>query len=364
MEKNEIVILYGDKPEEMAYRIAEEAGLADLIGDRTKRIGLKPNLVVACPADEGATTHPEIARGLISYLQKNGFKNITIIEGSWVGASTMNAFPRCGYTALAKETGVRLIDTQTGSHRPHDCKGMQIEICDSAMAIDFLINLPVMKGHCQTLITCALKNNKGIMPNQEKRRFHTLGLHKPIAHLNTVARNDFILVDGICGDPDFEEGGNPVTANRMFAARDPVLCDAWVAVQMGYTVRDIPYIGMAEKLGVGSADLGKALVREISPPENTASVSAAKPSGKARRLAAHIDENNACSACYAALIFALSRMDEGEVRRLPRPVSVGQGFAGKTGRIGVGKCTAAFTATVRGCPPSGAAILEFLRGLL
>jgi hypothetical protein len=56
-------------------------------------------------------------------------------------------------------------------------------------------------------------------------------------------------------------------------------------------------------------------------------------------------------------------MNEGEVRSLSQPVSIGQGFAGKTGRIGVGKCTAAFTATVKGCPPSGAAILEFLRGL-
>lgn len=83
---------------------------------------------------------------------------------------------------------------------------MKLKVCDTALQAEFVINMPVLKGHCQTKITCALKNNKGVIPNSEKRRYHTMGLHKPIAHLNTVVRNDFILVDNICGDLDFEEG--------------------------------------------------------------------------------------------------------------------------------------------------------------
>ena len=38
-------------------------GLAELIGDRNKRIGLKSNLVVARDPSEGATTHSEILEG-------------------------------------------------------------------------------------------------------------------------------------------------------------------------------------------------------------------------------------------------------------------------------------------------------------
>ena len=72
MEKNEILIIYGNSPAEMAYKIAEAARLAELIGDKKKRIGLKPNLVVSRPASGGATTHPEIAEGLIKYLKKTG----------------------------------------------------------------------------------------------------------------------------------------------------------------------------------------------------------------------------------------------------------------------------------------------------
>jgi uncharacterized protein (DUF362 family) len=359
MEKNEIAVVYGDNPADMALKLAEAADLGALIGDRKKRIGLKPNLVVSRPADGGATTHPEIAAGLIAYLKKQGFNSIVILEGSWVGDSTADAFSVCGWRKLAQETGVELIDTQTDTAHAYDCKGMKIEICDSAMAVDFMINLPVMKGHCQTLLTCALKNNKGVIPDREKRRFHSLGLHEPIAHLNTVARNDFIVVDGICGDLDFEEGGNPVFAGRMFAARDPVLCDAWAAAQMGYKPAGIPYIGLAEKLKVGSGDPRSARVRELNRPGLSAAPP--KPAGKVRQLASYIEEDRACSACYAGLVFALSRMSRSDLGRLKTPVAIGQGYRGKKGGLGIGQCTSAFAASCPGCPPSGAKVLDFLR---
>ncbi|MDR2134941.1 MAG: DUF362 domain-containing protein [Treponema sp.] len=365
MEKNEILVIYGKDPAAMAIRLAEEAGLADLIGSREKRIGLKPNLVVSRPASEGATTHPEIAAGLVSYLKKNGFANLVILEGSWVGDRTADAFSVCGYRKLAGETGIELIDTQKDRARACGCKGMNIEICESALAVDFMINLPVMKGHCQTLLTCALKNNKGIIPDREKRRFHSLGLTRPIAHLNTVARNDFIVVDGICGDLDFEEGGNPVYAGRLFAARDPVLCDAWAAEQMGYTLQEIPYIGLAEKLGVGSADLSRASVRALDGAAGAEAAGAApRPQGKVRRLAEHIAGAEACSACYAALVYALSRMDQAELEGLGGKLSIGQGFRGKKGKLGIGRCCSGFSAHCPGCPPSGAGVLKFLRQCL
>ena len=55
---------------------------------------------------------------------------------------------------------------------------MKLNVCERAANIDFLINVPVLKGHCQTKITCALKNMKGLIPNTEKRHFHAMGLHE------------------------------------------------------------------------------------------------------------------------------------------------------------------------------------------
>ena len=361
MEKNDIYVIYGKDIAAMSIRLAEEANLAALIGDRCKRIGLKPNLVTAKPASSGATTHPEIAAGLIVYLKKNGFNNLAILEGSWTGGSTAQAFNVCGYRKLADETGIELIDTKRGKTKTCDCNGMKLEICESALSLDFMINLPVMKGHCQTRLTCALKNNKGLIPDREKSRYHTLGLTKPIAHLNTVARNDFIVVDGICGDPDFELGGNPLYRGLLFAARDPVLCDAWAASLMGYSLDVIPYIGLAEKLEIGSADIRSAKVRKLNNADIQLSAVSASV-GKVRQLAPYIAEDNACSVCYASLIFALSRMNLDQLDRLKEKICVGQGFQGKHGNLGIGQCCAGFKMFCSGCPPSGADVLHFLSG--
>jgi len=360
MQKNEINIIYGKDITAMTARLAEEANLADLIADRGKRIGLKPNLVAAKPASSGATTHPEIAAGLILYLKKNGFNNLAILEGSWTGCSTAQAFKICGYSKLADETGVQLIDTKRDKTKICDCEGMKLEICESALSIDFMINLPVLKGHCQTRLTCALKNNKGLIPDREKSRFHTLGLTKPIACLNTVLRNDFIIVDGICGDHDFELGGNPVYRGLLAAARDPVLCDAWAASIMGLSLDAVPYIKLAEKLKVGSADLRSAKIRELNSADAPSNAASTAAGDKVRRLARYIAEDDACSSCYASLIYALSNMNQGQLDRLKEKICVGQGFKGKQGNLGIGQCCAGFKKFCPGCPPSGADVLAFL----
>lgn len=359
MEKNEIIVMYGSDAKEMAKEILRAANIELLIGGRDKKIGLKPNLVVAKPASGGATTHPEILAGTIEYLQNRGFTSIAIIEGSWVGDRTKQAFKICGYDKLAEKYGVELIDTQQDGWHTYDCAGMKMDLCDSGMAVDFMINIPVIKGHCQTGMTCALKNCKGLITNAEKRRFHTQGLHRPIAHLNTVAKTDFILVDGICGDLDFEEGGNPVPMNRMLGVRDRVLCDAYVAELMGFEVDEVPYIRMAEKLGVGSADTSQAKVTELNRPVNdTGTVSGRK----VKQLERYAAPKDACSACYGSLIHALGRMSEsGELDTLEHKVCIGQGYKDKTGELGVGSCTRNFTRSLPGCPPRAKDIIEFLR---
>ena len=346
MEKNEILMIYGKKYKEMTKELLTAAKLAEQIGDKKKKIGLKPNLVVAKTPDSGATTHMEMIEGTIEYLQENGFKNIFITEGSWIGDRTQAAFSVCGYPNVARKYGVELVDNQRDSYKTYDCKGMKLDICDFPMSLDFLINMPVLKGHCQTTITCALKNNKG--------------LNKPIAHLATKVRNDFILVDNICGDLDFEEGGNPVTMNRILGFRDPVLCDAFVCETMGYSVDEVAYIGMAERLGVGCADTSKAKIVELN--EGCHATGKIRMTRRVQELAKYVEAEDACSACYGSLIYALDRLnDMGMLRRCKTKIAIGQGYKGKTGTIGVGQCTCGFEKSCKGCPPKAIDMVEFLK---
>ena len=94
--KNQIWKLYGRQYKEMTKELLFKTELADLIGDTKARVAIKPNLVVPSPAEFGGTTHPEVVAGIVEYLQENRFENITIVEGSWVGDRTSEAYKYCG----------------------------------------------------------------------------------------------------------------------------------------------------------------------------------------------------------------------------------------------------------------------------
>ena len=359
MNRNEIWRSYGTDYKEMTKRLLVQSGLEEMLPGKTAKIAVKPNLVTPAPAKFGGTTHPEVVAGIIEFLQERGYGNIVIAEGSWVGDKTAEAFDYCGYNSLAAEYGVELLDMQKQKGVSVDCGGMDMEICRCVKDWDFLINVPVLKGHCQTHITCALKNMKGLIPNTEKRRFHTMGLHKPIAHLNAGIHQDFIVIDHICGDLDFEEGGSPVVRNCVMTACDPVLVDAYVCSLLGYETGDVEYVGLADKLGIGSSDLTdlRLITCEGEPFEDL-------PEHRHLDVSYAVDEVDSCSACYGVLIPALDRLrEEGLLDRLPAHISIGQGHRGRTGKIGVGNCTAKFDFCIKGCPPKEEDIYTALREL-
>ena len=106
------------------------------------------------------------------------------------------------------------------------------------------------------------------------------------------------MVDNICGDLDFEDGGNPVVMNRILAGRDPVLIDAYVCHMMHYKVSDVPYVELAGKLGVGCPDIGKADIRICGEDAGEQ----LPRSRKVVELADAVEEVESCSACYGYLI--------------------------------------------------------------
>lgn len=359
MNKNEIYIKSGTQYKEMTKELLEACDLAVQIPDMDMQIGIKPNLVSPSEASWGATTHPEVVAGIIEYLQERGYHKIAMLEGSWVGDKTAEAYEVCGYRDLSEKYQVPFWDMQKEKGIARDCRGVQLNICKRVTDVDFLINVPVLKGHCQTKITCALKNMKGLIPNTEKRRFHAMGLHKPIAHLNAGIHQDFIVVDNICGDLDFEDGGNPVVMNRVMGACDPVLVDAYVCQMMHYAVEDVPYVKLAGELGVGCSDVSKADVQFLEDGADQVM----PVSRKVVELADAVEEVESCSACYGYLIPALEMLKkEGLFEKLDEKICIGQGYRGKTGVLGVGHCTCKFQNFVEGCPPLEGEIYEFLRG--
>lgn len=315
-----------------------------------KTVGIKPNLVNTTHPSNGATTHSEVVEGIIQYLQDFGITNIQVMESSAIGYDTKKAYKVCGYEEISKKYNVPLVDLKNVPTKTLNHNGLDIKIAKAALEVDFFINVPVLKAHCQTRLTCCMKNLKGCIPEAEMKRFHTLGLHKPIASLAALLPVHYCVVDSICGDLSFEEGGNPVEANRIIAGHDMLTVDAYCAELIGYNPDDVGYLKHAK----ASEKIGEIKILEVNPDQKPQRQQ--KSSRLSERYNSNIMEDCACSVCYASLIHALHRCNVSG-----KKVCIGQGFRGKTeDAIGIGSCTSAFKNHVKGCPPKAVDIIKKL----
>ena len=340
----------GNDAATLTRQILEAAAIEKNIG-KNDRIGLKPNLVVAKTYKSGATTNPVICKQIIEYLFEHDRRNVFIIESSWIGESTKKAFEVCGYSEIAKRYGIELVDVKRDKMVVCDYGGFSVEMSSRALEADYLINLPLIKGHCQTKMTCSLKNLKGLISDKEKKRFHTLGLTKPIAYLNKMINSDFIIADGTWTDPTFEEGGSPEALGIMIAGSDPVLLDTYAAQLLGIKPESIGYLKLAEELGIGSGDIKNAQIVQLGQGENIT----AQRDERIERVQELVEQDDACSACYANLVSAMIQTGAR------KNISIGQGFIGKSGVLGCGDCTSLFDRYVEGCPPSAQDIAATLK---
>ena len=349
--------IYGRDAHDMTLRLLEAADAISRV-PKGGSVALKPNLVIAGAPEDGATTHPGVLSGCIEYFRAHGVGDISVIEGSWVGDDTARAMRRAGYDAVCRKYAVPFHDLKKDKTRTVKTAVGNIDICCRALDAGLLVDLPVLKGHGQTIMTCALKNLKGCLPDREKRHFHAMGLQKPIAALAAALKPGLIVVDSICGDLDFEEGGTPVETNRMYLGTDAVQIDAYGRSLMGLAPDQVPYIELAEQYGAGRAAFSEADVISLNSPGDAPAYP--RPSGIVASLTRNVRQDQACSACFASLVRALHATGLGGGME----ICIGQGWRGRTfDGLGIGNCCRGAKDWVAGCPPTAEAVAQMLEDL-
>jgi uncharacterized protein (DUF362 family) len=277
-------------------------GLSRFVG-QNERIMLKPNI-----NGTDVITKPALLEAIIQMLLDYGIKSISIGESSFGNARITDAyFNRTGYTHLAETYRIPLINLNRSEARSITVKRPlvlnTINIAQDVFHIDKLINLPVMKVHYATGITCALKNLKGILQCGEKKHFHEVGLDKAIVDLNNTIKPNLTIVDGTsCMERMGPHGGDIVTLNLLLAGRHSWEVDCIGCQVMGYGIDEVRHLryylesnnitneqtGSIKVCGNTIEDVKhpfkKIHVERIIPPQWT------------------IHQTNACSACMNAFL--------------------------------------------------------------
>jgi uncharacterized protein (DUF362 family) len=363
-----VSVIYGIDVHDMVRRLVEQTGSLQSIR-QDDAVVLKPNLVASRQHWAGIDTDPRVVEGLVILLKEKGVGRITVCDGSGMGQSATRAFEYCGYTELAKRYGVQLLDLEKDRFvkRPVAVEGpfKSLEIAKTVAEADFLINVPVMKAHGETLVTCSLKNLKGTMPRSMKTSFHGVNLHLAIAQLNSILSPQLIVVDGLQGDLYSETGRDPVAMERIILGTNPVEVDSVVADMLGYAPSDIRHIAYSARAGIGTCDLSGIEVRALNRP--TVNERFAPQKHYSERFACSVTAEGACCTCLGNLIFALERLDERRLLSKNVHFFVGQNVSmprqreGKDVNIAVGRCatqSGGATVSIDQCPPSAGEILH------
>jgi uncharacterized protein (DUF362 family) len=356
----EVAVIYGNQVSRMVERLMEKTGALDRLRPDDS-VMIKPNLVASRQNWIGVDTDPRVIEGIVKSLRDRGVYRITVGDGSGMGNSATRAFEYCGYRDLADRYELRLIDLEKDEFvkRPVSMEGpfKNLEVARSVLDCDFFINVPVMKAHNETLVTCSLKNLKGTLPRSMKSAFHSANLHKAIAQLNSILLPHLIVVDGLQGDLHSETGHDPVVMERVILGRNPVEVDSVVADMLGYSPRDIRHIAYSADGGLGGCDLRKIRVHSLNRPSARRRFS--PPVHYTKRFPCSISAEGACCTCTGNLIFALERLKGQGILSERLSFLVGQNpkpSARKKGlTIAVGRCASkADNADLQidGCPPT------------
>ena len=230
-------------------------GLAKYV-KKNEKVLIKPNLCAIKTWDTGATTDPKLAEEIIIRL-KGITNDILIGESNHSTITAEYAFDALGYTELAKRHDVKLINLSEKSRLVEldNKEGFflkKIALHEELLAADMVINLPVMKTNEISLVTLALKNMFGVLPDREKARFHA-NIHGVIADINKFIKKTLVILDGrIAMEGDGPIDGEPVELDLLIFADDPVAADCIGAKIMGIEPVEVEHIGLSERSGVGT----------------------------------------------------------------------------------------------------------------
>lgn len=282
-------------------------GLRDIIRYGS-RVLVKPNLGVPALPESARVTDPRVLEAVILALCEAGAGEVIIGEASVVGFDTEEAFEVSGIREVAKRTGASLVDLKKQSFVkipvPNPLALNHIYLSSVAMEADVIINVPKLKTIAATPISVAMKNLKGLIPDQEKKRFHYTDLNACIVDLNKVARPALTVVDGIIAHEMYE----PKEINLLIAGRDPVAVDTVSCLIIECNPAKVQYLAEAARLGLGIGTVEKIKVFGERIEDVSVPVETAPDSGSA--FAAHfpeviIEDGYACSGCSGSLFMAL-----------------------------------------------------------
>ncbi|NIO06355.1 MAG: DUF362 domain-containing protein [Proteobacteria bacterium] len=394
-----VAIVSYEKPLSSVRKAVDLAhGLDNL--PRRARVFIKPNVVFwrgvypGVLPKWGVITTSRVVEDVVVLLNERGVNEIIIGEGPVFypkdEEAPTRAFESLGYDVLKKRYGVQYIDVFQRPFETVDLgEGVTLNFNNDFLSSDFVVNIPVLKTHAQTVVSLGIKNLKGMIDMQSRKKCHSVNpeknLNYMIAKLPDRLPPSLTILDGIYtneGGPGFD--GRIRRSNILVASPDLLSADMVGAKILGYDPAEVPHLLYAAKHQDRPIDLsdvkvvGRKLEDVVCPHKYVAPYNeeGTLPKELEKRgikgLSYRQCDLTLCTSCFGLNMIiptAIARAWKGapwnEVEILTGKVMLPS--AGKKKTILIGKCIYQANRdnpdiqemiAVKGCPPSAKAIVK------
>ena len=251
-----VSIVRYEKPFESVRKAVDLCGGLDHL-PKQSRVFIKPNVVFWSKSVRfpkwGVITTSRVVEDIVTMLKEWGIEDVTIGEGMVTfdpkdRETPAHAFESLGYRSLQKRYGVKVINVH---ERPFEKKdlgdGISFSFNADFLHSDFVVDLPVMKTHAQTVVSLGIKNIKGTIDIPSRKRCHSadpeMDLHHMISKYLKVLPPSLTVLDGIYTierGPGFD--GKVRRSNLLVASADMLSADMVGARVLGIDPAQVPHL--------------------------------------------------------------------------------------------------------------------------
>ncbi len=256
MDKSTVAVVRYQEPLESVRRAVDLAGGLEHLPSGA-RVFIKPNIVFwtkAVPFPKwGVITTSRVVEDMVVLLKERGVDDITIGEGTVMfnpkdKETPAHAFETLGYTKLASRYGVKVFSVFERPFEKVDLgDGVSLSFSADIVNSDFVVDLPVLKTHAQTVASLGIKNLKGTIDIPSRKKCHSADpekdLHFMIARLADKMPPMLTLIDGIFTNekgPSFD--GRIHRRNILAASTDVFSADLVGTRLLGLDPAEVPHL--------------------------------------------------------------------------------------------------------------------------
>jgi len=267
--KYDMIAVMGGNPDAMFDLGIQELGGMGMFVKKGQKVLVKPNIGWDVIPELAANTNPLLVKRIIEHCFKAGAREVYVFDhtcDNWV-----NTYKNSGIERAAKSAGAKVVPGNSENYYqtiniPGGVKLKSAKVHELLLSTDVFINVPILKDHSSTRMTCCLKNTMGIV--WDRGYWHSNNLHQCIADFALYEKKPALNVID-CYNVMVKHGPQGVSKEDVVQMKSQILTTDWVAgdaaaaKMLGVEAEKIDYLPIAHKMGLGNMKLDSLNIKRI-----------------------------------------------------------------------------------------------------